>query len=175
MAILGVDDFKAKLKGGGARPNLFKATINFPGYANGDVELTSFMCRAAQLPGSIMSEIIVPFRGRELKIAGDRTFDVWTPTIINDTDFNVRNAMERWMNGINNHNENTGLSNPTDYQADAIVEQLNKAGEVTKRYDFRGLFPTNVSEIEVSYDSENTIEEFTVEFQVQYWESDTTS
>jgi hypothetical protein len=87
----------------------------------------------------------------------------------------VRNAMERWMNGINNNNSNTGLSNPTDYQADAIVEQLNKAGEVTKRYDFRGLFPTNVSEIEVSYDSENTIEEFTVEFQVQYWESDTTS
>ena len=93
MAILGVDDFKAKLKGGGARPNLFKATINFPGYAGGNVELTSFMCRAAQLPASIMSEIIVPFRGRELKIAGDRTFDVWTATIINDTDFNVRNAM----------------------------------------------------------------------------------
>ena len=83
--------------------------------------------------------------------------------------------MERWMNGINNNNENTGLSNPTDYQADAIVEQLNKAGEVTKTYNFRGIFPTNISEIEVSYDSENTIEEFTCEFQVQYWESDTTS
>ena len=175
MAILGVDDFKSKIKGGGARPNLFKATINFPGYANGDVELTSFLCEAAQLPGSTMGTIVIPFRGRQLKMAGDRTFDVWSPTIINDTDFNVRNSMERWMNGINNNNENTGLSNPTDYQADAIVEQLNKAGEVTKRYDFRGLFPTNVSEIEVSYDSENTIEEFTVEFQVQYWESDTTS
>ena len=79
------------------------------------------------------------------------------------------------MNGINGHNENTGLSNPTDYQADAIVEQLNKAGESTKRYDFRGVFPTNISTIEVSYDNENQIEEFTVEFQVQYWESNTTS
>ena len=108
MAVLGVDDFKAKLRGGGARPNLFKATINFPGYANGDVELTSFLCEAAQLPASTMGTIIVPFRGRQLKMAGDRTFDVWTPTIINDTDFNVRDAMERWMNGMNAHSANTG-------------------------------------------------------------------
>ena len=79
------------------------------------------------------------------------------------------------MNGINEHVSNEGLSNPTDYQSDAIVEQLNKSGEVTKKYDFRGIFPTNMSEIEVSYDSENTIEEFTVEFQIQYWESNTTS
>jgi len=103
MAVLGVDDFKAKLRGGGARPNLFKATINFPGYANGDVELTSFMCEAAQLPASTMATIIVPFRGRQLKMAGDRTFETWTPSIINDTDFNVRDAMERWMNGMNAH------------------------------------------------------------------------
>ena len=175
MAILGVDDFKSKLRGGGARPNLFKATVNFPAYAGGDVELTSFLCKAAQLPASVMNVIEVPFRGRQLKIAGDRTFETWTVTVLNDTDFNVRNAMERWMNGINSHNENTGLSNPVDYQADAIVEQLNKAGEATKEYNFRGIFPTNMSEIEVSYDSENTIEEFTVEFQVQYWESGTTS
>ena len=99
MAILGVDDFKAKLRGGGARSNLFKATINFPAYAGGDVELTSFLCEAAQLPGSTMGIIEMPFRGRILKMAGDRTFDTWSPTIINDTDFAVRNAMERWMNG----------------------------------------------------------------------------
>lgn len=86
MAILGVDDFKAKLKGGGARPNLFKATINFPAYAQGDVEITSFMCKAAQLPSSVMGIIEVPFRGRQLKIAGDRTFETWSPTILNDTD-----------------------------------------------------------------------------------------
>ena len=103
MAILGVDDFKSKLRGGGARPNLFKATVNFPAYAGGDVELTSFLCKAAQLPASVMNVVEVPFRGRQLKVAGDRTFETWTVTIINDTDFNTRNAMERWMNGINAH------------------------------------------------------------------------
>ena len=175
MAILGVDDFKSKLRGGGARPNLFKATVNFPGYAGGDVELTSFLCKTAQLPASVMNVIEIPFRGRQLKIAGDRTFEPWTVTILNDTDFSIRNAMERWMNGINQHNNNTGLVDPVEYQADMIVEQLNKAGESVKRYDFRGTFPTNVSAIELSYDTENAIEEFTVELQVQYWESDTTS
>ena len=175
MAILGVDDFKSKLVGGGARANMFKVTCNFPGYAQGDVELTSFLVKGAQMPASIISPIMIPFRGRQLQIAGDRTFEPWSITVINDVDFSVRGAFERWMNGINNHNNNTGLSNPTDYQADMIVEQLNKAGEVTKRYDIRGTFPTIVSAIELSYDSENQIEEFTVELQVQYWESDTTS
>lgn len=175
MAILGVDDFKSKLVGGGARANLFKATVNFPGYAGGDVELTSFMIKAAQLPASIIAPITIPFRGRQLQIAGDRTFEPWTITVINDASMNVRNAFERWMNGINQHNANTGLTNPTDYQADMVVEQLDKAGEITKRYDIRGSFPTNISAIEVSYDSENVIEEFTVELQVQYWESNTTT
>ena len=175
MAILGVDDFKSKLRGGGARPNLFKATINFPGYAGGDVELTSFLCKAAQLPASQMAVFDVPFRGRQLKVAGDRTFEPWTVTIINDTDFGTRNAMERWMNGINGHSANTGLVNPVDYQADLIVEQLDRDGKSIKTYNFRGCFPTLVSAIDVNYESNDQIEEFTVEFQVQYWESDTTS
>ena len=175
MAILGVDDFKSKLRGGGARPNLFKATINFPTYAGGDVELTSFLCKAAQLPASQMAFFDVPFRGRQLKMAGDRTFEPWTVTILNDTDFSTRNAMERWMNGINGHQANTGLVNPVDYQADLIVEQLNRDGNTTKTYNFRGCFPTLVSAIDVNYETNDVIEEFTVEFQVQYWESDTTS
>jgi hypothetical protein len=175
MAILGVDDFKAKLAGGGARANLFKATINFPGGVGGDVELASFMCKAAQLPSSVIAPITIPFRGRQLQIAGDRTFEPWSITVINDANFVTRNAFERWMNSINEHRNNTGLTNPLDYQADMVVEQLNKAGEVVKRYDFRGTFPTNISAIEVSYDSENSIEEFTVELQVQYWESGTTT
>lgn len=175
MAILGVDDFKSKLRGGGARPNLFKATVNFPAYAGGDVELTSFLCKAAQLPASVMNAIEVPFRGRQLKIAGDRTFETWTVTVINDTDFNVRNAMERWMNGINAHSANTGLTNPVDYQADLIVEQLDRDESILKRYNFRGCFPTNISAIDVSYETTDAIEEFSVDFQVQYWESDTTS
>ena len=176
MAVLGVDDFKAKLKGGGARPNLFKATINFPNFANGDVELTSFLCEAAQLPGSTFGTIIIPFRGRQLKMAGDRTFDVWTPTIINDTDFTIRNSMERWMNGINQHATNTGLTNPVDYESDLMVEQIDKDGSSLKKYNFRGCFPTALSPIDVAYGLENDIERFTVEFQVQYWEAaDTTT
>lgn len=175
MAILGIEDFKSKLRGGGARPNLFKATVNFPGYAGGDVELTSFLCKTAQLPASVIANLDVPFRGRQLKIAGDRTFEPWTVTIINDTDFSIRNAMERWMNGINAHSANTGLTNPVDYQADLVVEQLDKDSSILKTYNFRGCFPTNVSAIDVSYETNDAIEEFTVEFQVQYWESATTS
>lgn len=175
MAILGVDDFKSKLTGGGARSNMFKVTCNFPGYAQGDVELTSFLCKGANLPASILNPVEVNFRGRKLQMAGDRTFEPWTVTIINDVDFSVRNAFERWSNGINQHADGRGLANPTDYMADMIVEQLNKNGDSVKRYDIRGTFPTNISEIELNYDNENQIEEFTVELQVQYWESDTTS
>lgn len=175
MAILGVDDFKSKLVGGGARPNLFKATINFPAYAGGDVELTSFLVKAAALPASTIGTINVPFRGRQVLIAGDRTFEPWTITVINDTDFKVRNAFERWMNGINQHAANTGLTNPVDYQADMQVAQLDKAGNEVKVYNFRGTFPSAVSSIELSYESGDQIEEFQVELQVQYWESNTTS
>lgn len=175
MATLGVDDFKSKLIGGGARPNLFKAIVNFPAYAGGDTELTSFMCKGAQLPASVIAQLDVPFRGRQLKIAGDRTFENWSITVINDTGMEIRNAMERWMNGMNEHVNNTGLSNPTDYQADMAVEQLDKAGNVTKVYTIRGAYPVNVSAIDLSYDSNDAIEEFTVELAYQYWESGTTS
>ena len=175
MAVLGVDDFKAKLRGGGARANLFKATLNFPAYAGGDVELTSFLCEAGQLPASTISPIEVPFRGRRLKIAGDRTFDVWNVTIINDTDFKIRNSIERWMNGICGHSTNAGLTNPVDYVADLLIEQLDRDGSSLKTYNFRGCFPTNMAAIDLAYSSENEIERFTVEFQIQYWESNTTS
>jgi hypothetical protein len=175
MATLGVDDFKSKLIGGGARPNLFKAIVNFPAYAAGDTELTSFMCKGAQLPGSTIAQLDVPFRGRQLKIAGDRTFENWIITVINDTGMEVRNAMERWMNGMNEHVNNTGLSNPTDYQADMAIEQLDKAGNITKTYTIRGAYPINVSAIDLSYETNDAIEEFTVELAYQYWEADTTS
>jgi len=175
MAILGVDDFKSKLVGGGARPNLFKATVNFPAFAGGEVELTSFLIKGAQLPASTIGTINVPFRGRQVLIAGDRTFEPWTITVINDTDFAIRRAFERWMNAMNEHRNNTGLTNPIDYQADMSVAQLDKNGSELKVYNFRGTFPTAVSAIDVSYESSDAIEEFTVELQVQYWESDTTS
>jgi hypothetical protein len=171
MAVLGVDDFKAKLRGGGARPNLFKAAINFPSYANGDPELTSFMCKTAQLPGSTFGVIDVPFRGRILKMAGDRTFEVWTVTIINDTDFAVRNALERWSNGINAHSTNTGLVSPINYEADLKIEQLDRNGDSLKEYVFRGAFPNEIAPIDVSYETVDAIEEFTVTFTYQYFEA----
>ena len=172
---LRVDDFKAKLKGGGARPNLFRVTLNFPVYAGGSAELTSFMCKGAQLPASTINAVEVPFRGRQLKIAGDRTFEDWSVTVINDTGFEVRNAMERWMNGMNGHTANTGFTNPVLYQADLIVDQLDKDGSVLKSYNFRGAFPNSVAAIDLSYDTVDTIEEFEVAFSIQYWESNTTS
>ena len=175
MANLGINDFKAKLVGGGARNNLFKVTANFPAYAAGNVELASFLIKSAQLPASLVAPITIPFRGRQLQIAGDRTFEAWGVTVINDTNFQLRNAFERWMNGINAHAANTGETNPSQYMADLAVEQLDRQGQVLKRYDFRGCWPSAVSAIDVSYDSENTIEEFGVEFQITYWESNTTN
>lgn len=171
MAILGVDDFKAQLRGGGARPNLFEVQLGFPAYAGGNVNLSSFLCKAAQLPASVMGNIPVGFRGRQLQVAGDRTFDPWTVTIINDTDFQIRESMEKWMNGINEHRNNTGRTNPTDYQADLNVFQLDKDGSRLYGYKFFGTFPTNISAIDLAYDNNDTIEEFTVEFQIQYWMS----
>jgi hypothetical protein len=170
MSVLGVDDFKAKLKGGGARPNLFKATLNFPIFTGGDVELTSFMCKAASLPGSVAEAIPVFFRGRQLQTFGDRYFEPWSVSIINDTDFGPRNSLIRWMNGINAHSANTGFTDPNAYQADMIVEQLDRDGSSIARYDFRGTFPINVSPIQVGYDITGTIEEFQVDFAVQYWD-----
>ena len=170
-----VDDFKAKLIGGGARANLFKATIAFPAYAAGDTELAQFMCKAAQLPASVVGQIDVPYRGRQMKIAGDRTYENWSVTIINDTGFEIRDAMERWQNGINSHVSNGGLTNPSDYEADLSVDQLDKNGSVVKTYTFRSAWPVNVSSIEVSNDSSDTIEEFPGQFAYHYWESNTTS
>ena len=175
MAILGVDNMKAQLVGGGARPNLFKVTMAFPSYVTADIALASYMCKAASMPASTITAIAVPFRGRNLQVAGDRTFDPWSLTVINDTDFNVRNSFEQWMNGINQHNENTGLTQPSSYMADMIVEQLDKDGTTKKTYNIRGVFPTNLGAIELSYETGDTIEEFEVEMQIQYWESDKTT
>ena len=174
---LAVSDFKAKLTGGGARPNLFKCIINSPTVTSGvDSELASFMCKGGSLPASEVSSITVPFRGREVKVAGDRTFADWTATIINDTDFALRNAFERWLNAINAHASGIAESTtPTSYTADIEIQQLDRAGAVIKRYIIVGAFPVSMSDIPLAFDSTNSIEEFTVNFAYQYWTSDTTS
>ena len=192
--------FHSKLQGGGARPNLFEVQIpNLPDAATDSTpkadwgtdiqENFSILCKAANLPASNIASIDVPFRGRTLKVAGDRTIDNWTVTIINDEDFGIRNAMEAWMNGIARLSNNTGATNPDSYMIDAVVHQLGRGysgnkhskknsdtsgdTKVTplKSYKFIDIFPVAVSAIDLSYDSSDTIEEFTVEFAVQSFES----
>ena len=168
-----ITDFKSKLTGGGARANLFEVVLQFPDAAAPDsvvLEKARFLVKGANLPASNIQQIEVPFRGRVLKIAGDRTFDSWTVTVLNDTDFSIRSAFERWMNTINRVSDNTGLVNPADYQADAYVYQLDRDGSVLRSYRFYDVFPTQVAPIELSYDAQG-IQEFTVELQVQWWEA----
>ena len=172
-----INDFKAKLAGGGARANQFKVTMPFPGYSQvgGEIEELAFLCKTTQLPAMNIPSFTVPFRGRQLKMAGDRTFDVWTVTILNDTDFAIRNPMERWMNGMNAHSANTGLSTPIAYEADLLVEQLDRSGDTLKKYTFRGSYPQDMSPIDLNYGTNDEIERFTVTFAYQYFETDTTT
>ena len=172
-----ISDFVSKLKGGGARANQFKVTMPFPGFAavGGETESMAFLCNATTLPGTTVEEIAVPFRGRNLYIAGDRTFETWETTIINDTDFLIRNAIERWTNGINNMSDNEGLVNPTDYQVDAFVDHLDRNGNTIKSYTFRGMFPTIVAPIDLTYEAATALETFTCTWRYQYWESNTTT
>jgi len=196
-----ITDFKSKLIGGGARPNLFEVELPaFPAAATAsgaswgtssgaEAESFKFLCKAAALPASNIAPIEVPFRGRTLKVAGDRTFDTWTVTVINDENFQLRTAFELWMNSISRLENNTGATNPASYMATAFVHQLGRGASQGRHstqhsdttggtgitplrsYKFNDIFPTNVAQIDVSYDSTDTIEEYTVEFQVQYWEA----
>ena len=188
----GISAFKSKLIGGGARPNLFEVDVTFPAAVNlgvqgdgtgqFDSENFRFLCKAAQLPGSNVTPIDVPFRGRTLKVAGDRTIDPWSVTIINDEDFSHRRAFEAWAQNIAQYGDHSGMTNPADYMGNAIVYQLGRSESVQQgtnttgdnsrilaQYRFIDIFPTNVSPIELSYDGGDTIEEFTVDFQVQYY------
>ena len=169
-----IDDFRAKLLGGGARANQFKVTITTPlGISVGPLDLskTSFMVRTASLPAMTLAEITVPFRGRAIYIAGDRTFDEpWTTTFLNDTDFQIRNAMERWSNGINNLISGRGVTNPNLYQVDLTVEQLDRDDTPLKSYIFRNAWPTTISAIDLTSDTADAIEEFEVTWRYQHFE-----
>ena len=176
-----ISTFKSKLIGGGARPNLFEVEIaKFPDSVTGwSADDFKFMCKAAALPAQNIASIDVPFRGRTFKVAGDRTIDTWTVTIINDESFNLRRAFEEWTEQIAKLDNNLGSTQPASYMVNAIVYQLGRGetkssttnagtkNAVLSKYKFIDIFPTNVSQIDLSYDSTDTIEEFTVEFQVQ--------
>ena len=188
-----IDDFKSRLVQGGARPNLFEVEFNFPSAIGEQLSVSTveedlkfrMMIKGAQLPASNIAEVVVPFRGRQLKVAGDRRFDPWTITIMNDGDFNIRDAFEKWSNFIIKVSDGSGTINPADYQAEWTVHQLGRgAGDlmtpgeqntnqlpVLRSYRMRGCWPSAISGIELSYDSADTIEEFQVTMQVQYWEA----
>ena len=169
-----IDDFKANLIGGGARANQFRVTITAPpGIAIGlDVRRTSFLVRSSNLPALSLGEIPIAFRGRNIYIAGDRTFDEqWTTTFFNDTDFMIRNAMERWSNGINDLADNTGVIAPADYQTDLTVEQLDRDDTVLKSYIFRSAWPIGVSSIDLTSENATSIEEFSVTWRYQHFEA----
>ncbi len=187
-----LNEFKSRMSGGGVRSNLFECEITFPEdvysatHTGSSDELslkTRFLIKAANLPASTLGIIDIPFRGRNLKIAGDRTFDPWTITVINDKDFHIRNAFERWINYMNKNEDAAGKIDPSTYQQDAIIYQLGRASltgstpttdttiPILKQYKFYGVFPTAISAIDVSYDSSDTIEEFTVDLQVQWWDA----
>ena len=179
-----IADIRKSLNGGGARPNLFE--VDFPEnslfkFTGSDSQLDSrVLVKAAQLPASNIASIDVPFRGRIMKVAGDRTFDTWTVTVINDVDFNLRTAFQNWMQAIAQYADGSGEADPQVYKSKATVTQLKRRSsnlgqtsdsglEAAYKYDFFGIFPTNISAIDLSYDTADTIEEFTVEFQVDYW------
>ena len=188
-----IDDFKSRLVQGGARPNLFEVEFNFPSAIGDQLSVSTveedlkfrMMIKGAQLPASNIAEVVVPFRGRQLKVAGDRRFDPWTITVMNDGDFNIRDAFEKWSNFIIKVSDGSGTINPADYQAEWTVHQLGRgAGDlmtpgeqntnqlpVLRSYRMRGCWPSAISGIELSYDSADTIEEFQVTMQVQYWEA----
>jgi len=185
-----LSQFKSRLAGGGARPNLFEVSIpTFPSsisdaWGSGDQSENGtfkFLCKSAQLPASNTSSFQVPFRGRNLKVAGDRTFDAWTVSIINDEDFQLRTAFERWANTISKLDDATGVTNPSSYMTDAYVTQLGRGAErfattneggqsaILRTYKFYDIFPTRIGEIALSYDDGDQLETFDVEFDIQYF------
>jgi hypothetical protein len=177
-----VNDFRSKMKLDGARPNLFEVYLNFPTtFQNTDAldaqTQIRFKAKAAQLPGSQVGIVPVYYFGRELKFSGNRTFTDWTLQIINDEDFKVRDALERWMNALNTHEGNTrdaGALTPQSYTKEALVVQYGKSGDIIKQYDFVGLFPVDIAPIDLDWGSNDSIEEYSVTFAYQYWTARTT-
>ena len=175
-----ISDFKGSLIGGGARPNLFEVELTtLPAGISWNSSDFSYMCKAANLPASNIANIDIPFRGRIFKVAGDRTIEPWTVTIINDENFNLRNAFEEWADLIASLERNMGATDPEAYMVNAKVYQLGRgstpnsksnsgtSNSVLKEYEFFNIWPSAVAAIDLSYDSTDTIEEFTVDFQVQ--------
>jgi hypothetical protein len=168
-----ISKFKGLLGAGGARPNQFRVILNWPGYVQSvpDREF-SLLVTGAALPASTVNPTLVQYRGREVKLAGERIFDPWTITVLNDTGMSLRKPFEEWMNGMNNLETNTGELFPTDYQADIIVEHLDRNDDPLMTYTLYNSFPINMSEIGLQYGQNDVIEEFTVTFNYSHYLTD---
>ena len=168
-----IEDFKAVLQGGGVRPTMFQVELEFPAGVitdGGDsTRDAQFLIKAAGLPSSNIGQIAIPFRGRQLKVSGDRVFEDWSVTIINDVSFGIRSTMEEWSERIQNHNYVVGSTNLADYFSSAIVRQLDRDGEQLRAYRFDGIWPKTISQIDLDFESTDTIEQYEVVFAVQYW------
>ena len=179
MAVRTISSFKSVLAGGGARANQFSVNLNWPGLLTTAQKPSTadavFLVSATNLPGMTIGEVAVPFRGRNLYLAGDRTFEAWTITVLNDIGFTIRNAFEIWMNGINSMSDNSGLENPADYMVDATVDQMDRADNKIKTYTMRGIWPTTLTEIALGYDQNDAVETFDVTWRYQFFESNTTT
>ena len=173
MSQRSIEDFKAVLQGGGVRPTMFEVELTFPSAITADSTLatneSTFLVKAAALPASNVGVIEVPFRGRKLKVSGDRTFDPWATTVINDVSFNLRSTFEKWAEKIQNHNYALGSTLLSEYFASAIVRQLDRDGSQLRAYRFEGIWPSTVGEIGLAFDSTDVVEEYEVSFNVQYW------
>ena len=173
-----INEFKNVLLNGGARANQFRVYLQFPAWVTGGIEAAregQFLCKAAALPQSNIANIPVNYRGREVNFAGERTYEAWTITAYTDTNFILRDNMEVWQNGIQNYTATTGRTAPADYQVQLRVDQLDRGGAILKSYTFIDAYPINIGEIALDYESGNAIETFSVTFQYNYFESNTTS
>lgn len=169
---ISLDNFRAKIaKTGVAHSNYFRILLNFPNGVTTDLETVSVLCKSAQLPGYTITSVEIPFMGQKLKEAGDVEYENWNLTFISDSKQKTREAFEQWQNLIRSHVQNTGANTSDDYKMDLEVSQLDKKGEITKTYYMVGCWPTNVSTVDVSMDNENAIEEFTVDFSIDRWDT----
>ena len=159
-----IDQFKAQLIGGGPRANRFRV---FLPRAGNNIE---FMCKGANIPAATLGEVVIPFRGHNLKLAGERTFADWSITIINDMDFSARTALEAWQTEIQAMDSGEGATTLDYLLSRAFVEQLNKDDSVLARYEFFNMFPKNIGEIALSYETVDALEEFTVDLTFSHWE-----
>lgn len=173
MSQRSIEDFKAVLQGGGVRPTMFEVELTFPESVVADsTEITrtsTFLIQAAQMPASVVGTIEVPFRGRKLKVSGDRSFEPWNVQVLNDVTFGLRVAFEKWSEKIQNHNYALGSTSLADYFASAIVRQLDRDGSQLRAYSFEGIWPANIGAVDLDFNATDDVERYDVTFNVQYW------